>query len=128
VSDDDIASYQKCFVRDTKVSVDTSDLATHLPSKKTDSKGRAPFVSDLPPVLVIGANYDFLVDFEGHLETTESYVGLEETVIVDSPHDVMLGQKWQNCADSIHQWIQENVVLSNGKLLLTIFIPSCILF
>jgi acetyl esterase/lipase len=45
-----------------------------LPAKKTDSKRRAPFVSDLPPVLVIGAKYDFLVDFEGNLETAEYYV------------------------------------------------------
>jgi pimeloyl-ACP methyl ester carboxylesterase len=114
VSDDDIARYQGHFARDTKATVDTSDLAKHLPSKNTDSNGRAPFVSDLPPVLVIGATYDFLVDFEGNLETAK-YYGLEEPVLVDSPHDVMLGRKWQNCAGTIHHWIQESIVPNNGK-------------
>jgi hypothetical protein len=58
---------------------------------------------------VIGAKDDFIVDLQGTCETA-TYYGLDEPVIVDSPHDVMLGAKWENTALVIHNWIQENVV------------------
>jgi pimeloyl-ACP methyl ester carboxylesterase len=112
VSDEDVSRYQSYFARDSIVATDMSDLAENPP--KTDGKGRAIFVSDyLPPALVIGAKDDFLVDFEANLETAK-YYGLQKPVIVDSPHDVMLGRNWQNCASTIHHWIEETVV-SNGN-------------
>jgi pimeloyl-ACP methyl ester carboxylesterase len=109
VSDADIARYQEYFARDTDATIDLLDLAKVLPSSKVDENGRAPFVLDLPPSLVIGAKDDFIVDPEGNMETSR-YYGLEGPVWVDSPHDVMLGGKWQNCADTIHNWIEEKVV------------------
>jgi pimeloyl-ACP methyl ester carboxylesterase len=108
VSDEDIQRYQGYFARDTTATIDLMDLAKSLPSKKTDKKGRAPFVNDLPPCLVMAGTDDFVVDPEANLETAK-YYGLEEPVFVDSPHDVMLGRKWQNAADTIHNWVQENV-------------------
>jgi pimeloyl-ACP methyl ester carboxylesterase len=105
VSDDDVARYQELFVRDSQVSMDMADLARNLPSNKVDGKGQAPFVADLPRVLVIGAKYDFLVDYEATVETAK-YFGKEEPVIVDSAHDVMLGQGWKVCAETIHNWVK----------------------
>jgi pimeloyl-ACP methyl ester carboxylesterase len=107
VADADIERYQGYFARDTEATIDLLDLAKKLPS--VDKNGRSPFVSDLPPCLVIGAKDDFIVDPEGNMETAK-YYGLDEPFLVNSPHDVMLGRKWQNCADKIHDWIQENVV------------------
>jgi hypothetical protein len=112
VSDTDITRYQGFFARDTVATIDLLDLAKKLPSRKVDERGRAPFVFDLPPVLVIGAKDDFIVDLEGSMETS-SYYGLQEPYIVDSYHDVMLGRKWQNCAEKIHNWVQENVVAAS---------------
>jgi pimeloyl-ACP methyl ester carboxylesterase len=108
VTDADLARYQAHMQNDSKVSVDMSDLSKHLPSKEVDREGRAPFVVDLPPVLVIGAKDDFMVDTPAFLETAK-YFGLEEPVMVNSPHDSMLGRNWRNIAGTIHQWIQENV-------------------
>lgn len=105
VSDQDIERYQKYFKRDTEATIDISDLLKHLPSAAAVD-GRAPFVSMLPPCLVVGANRDFIVDKEG-VEETAYYYGLDAPLIIDSPHDVMLGRNWQNGADAIHNWIQE---------------------
>lgn len=109
VSDEDIQRYQDYFARDTIATIDLLDLAKKLPSKTVDERGRAPFVPDLPPTLVIGAKNDFIVDLEGNQETSNFY-GLDRPVLVDSPHDVMLGAKWQSCANEIHKWVQDNVV------------------
>lgn len=114
VSEQDLIRYQGYFKRDTNATIDVMDLAKNLPSKYVDKEGRAPFVADLPPCLVIGAKDDFIVDREGTLETAK-YYGLDEPVIVDSPHDVMLGAKWKNTAQVIHNWVQENVVVTKEK-------------
>ena len=108
VSDVDIERYQGYFARDTEATIDLMDLAKKLPSYRVDQRGRAPFVDDLPPCLVIGAKDDFIVDYEGNMETA-NYYGLDEPVYVDSPHDVMLGRKWENCAKVLEEWIQEQV-------------------
>lgn len=114
VSEPDLVRYQGYFKRDTNATIDVMDLAKKLPSKVVDEEGRAPFVADLPPCLVIGAKDDFIVDQEGTLETAK-YYGLDEPILVDSPHDVMLGAKWKNTADVIHYWAQENIVPTKKK-------------
>jgi hypothetical protein len=74
-----------------------------------DKNGRAPFVDQLPPALVMGAKDDFLVDEIG-LEETAAYFGLEQPLIVDSPHDVMLGAKWRNGADALDAWLAASII------------------
>ena len=108
VSDSDIERYQAYFKRDTDATIDLLDLGRKLPSFQSDKEGRAPFVNDLPPTLVIGASDDFIVDEQANMETAK-YFGLEAPIIVDSPHDVMLGRKWKNCADAIHKFIEEQI-------------------
>ena len=101
ISDEDVARYQSYFLRDTVATIDLGDLAKQLPSMLADkTTGRAPFVDCLPPVFVIGASEDFIVDREG-VDETARYMGLEKPLIVDSPHDVMLGRRWNNGADAI---------------------------
>lgn len=107
VSDDDIARFQTYFKRDTEATIDVSDFVKKVPSKLWDKDCRAPFVGQLPPCLVVGATRDFLVDREG-VDETAKYFGVE-TTMVESPHDVMIGECWQNGADTIYEWL-----LSNG--------------
>jgi hypothetical protein len=85
------------------------DLSRRLPSKLVDTEGRAPFAEDLPPCLVVGASDDFIVDQIGNEETSR-YYGVDKTVYVDSPHDVMLTTNWQNGADVLLDWIEKDVL------------------
>ncbi|KAL3936242.1 MAG: hypothetical protein SGBAC_008400 [Bacillariaceae sp.] len=106
VSDDDLARFQTYFQRDTEATIDVSDFVKNVPSKLWDEKCQAPFVNRLPPCLVVGATRDFLVDREG-VDETAQYFGVE-TTMVESPHDVMIGECWQNGADTIYEWLQSN--------------------
>ncbi|CAJ1946762.1 unnamed protein product [Cylindrotheca closterium] len=106
VSDDDIARFQTYFQRDTEATIDVSDFVKNVPSKLWDKECRAPFVDQLPPCLVVGATRDFLVDREG-VDETAKYFGVK-TTMVESPHDVMIGECWQNGADTIYEWLQSN--------------------
>lgn len=106
VSDEDLARFQAHFVQDSKVTVDTADLASNLPAK--DSVGRAIFALDLPPALVIGATRDIIVDYEA-VEEMSRYFGLNlPPTLVDSCHDSMLGRNWPKAAEEIHRWIRNN--------------------
>ncbi|CAB9517426.1 Alpha beta hydrolase [Seminavis robusta] len=115
VSDDDVIRYMGYFHRDSEATIDLMDLAKKLPSSQIDDAGKALFLSSPetsnghPPFLVVGATEDFIVDQEG-VDETAKYFGLDSPVMVDSPHDVMLGKKYQNAADVIHQFVQEKVL------------------
>jgi len=39
------------------------------------------------------------------VDETARYMGLDEPLIVDSPHDVMLGRTWKNGADAILEFV-----------------------
>lgn len=106
VSDADVQRFQQYFARDSVATIDILDLAKQLPSSKTVD-GRAPFLNVLPACLVIGATDDFIVDKEG-VEETAVYFGVERPIIVDSPHDIMLGGKWENAAQELSKWLEMN--------------------
>ena len=113
ISEEDIKRYQSYFERDSKATLDVTDLSKVLPSKNVDTNtGRASFVSNLPPCLVIGATDDFIVDEISNMETA-NYYGIDEPVYIDSPHDVMLGPKWINGANTLKDWI-ENTSFSSS--------------
>ena len=117
-SDEDIQRYQTYFQRDGLVTIDLSNLKKELPSLKCHkATGRAPFVNNndnddfSPPVLVIGAKHDFIVDLQANIETC-NYFGVssdDEHVMIDSPHDIMLGKAWKDTATIINDWISSNV-------------------
>jgi hypothetical protein len=104
VTDADVARYQQHFARDSAATIDLMHLAKCLPSNKAVD-GKAAYVEQLPPCMVMGAVDDFIVDREG-VEETARYFGVSATY-VDSPHDVMLGAKWRNGADAIAAWLQQ---------------------
>jgi pimeloyl-ACP methyl ester carboxylesterase len=110
ISDEDLQRYQNYFARDSAATIDIMDLSKHLPSRSTDSKGRAVFLDSLTklPFLVAGARDDYIVDQEA-LEETATYFGVgngdEMPVLINSPHDVMLGQKWMNAANVLEDWL-----------------------
>jgi len=110
ISDADVERYQSYFARDTVATIDLLDLAKILPSSQTNADGVANFMTRsgpaAPPCLVMGAKDDYIVDQEG-LEETARYFGLEKPLVVDSPHDVMLGKKWENGAASLREWLEE---------------------
>jgi pimeloyl-ACP methyl ester carboxylesterase len=108
VSDEDLARYQGYFERDSKATLDVTDLAKRAPSKTADGDGRAPFLTELPPCLVIGATDDFIVDEVANAETA-TYYGVDKPVYVDSPHDIMVGRNWGNGARALHTWIEETI-------------------
>jgi hypothetical protein len=113
ISDEDIKRYQSYFERDSKATLDVTDLSKVLPSKNVDTNtGRASFVSNLPPCLVIGATDDFIVDEISNMETA-NYYGIDEPVYIDSPHDVMLGPKWINGASTLKDWIENTSFCSS---------------
>jgi pimeloyl-ACP methyl ester carboxylesterase len=103
VPDADLMRYQQYFARDSQATIDLFNLVKQLPSFKA-IEGRAPFVDRLPPCMVVGATDDFIVDREG-VEETAKYFGVTPT-FVDSPHDVMLGSRWKNTADTISKWLE----------------------
>lgn len=108
VSNEDLNRYQRYFARDTEAVIDIKDLLKHLPSKEAVD-GKAPHLDQFPPCLVIGAEHDFIVDWEG-VEETAAYFGVAEPVFVDSPHDVMLGKNWENAAETIQDWVKGVIV------------------
>jgi pimeloyl-ACP methyl ester carboxylesterase len=115
VSDADVVRYMGYFGRDSEATIDLMDLAKKLPSAQIDDDGKALFLSSpamkVPPFLVVGAKEDFIVDQEGVNETAR-YFGVSSPLMVESPHDVMLGKKYKNAADVIHRWVQAEVLKS----------------
>lgn len=111
ISDETIARYQDYFRRDSAATINLMDLAKKLPSAQANAfNGEAHFVQqqkeNLPPCLILGASSDYIVDLEGVQETAR-YFGVDpsDVVMVDSPHDTMLGAKWVNGAEALDQWL-----------------------
>lgn len=104
ISDADVERYQGYFARDSKATIDLLDAAKILPSLTAVEGGVAPFVAELPPALVMGATNDLIVDWPGNQETAK-YFGLDEPVMVEAPHDLMLGSNWTNAADALAAWL-----------------------
>ena len=111
VSTNDIQRYQSYFKRDTEAIIDVVDLMKNLPSKNAIA-GKAPFLDQCPPCIVVGASRDFIVDRAG-LDETATFFGVETPTIVDSPHDIMLGRNWKNGADVIDSFVR-NEIISKG--------------
>jgi pimeloyl-ACP methyl ester carboxylesterase len=107
MSEGDVRRYQASFKSDSVATIDLADLAKKLPSKHLDGTGRAVFLPKQLPSIVIGAEDDFIVDEEGVLETGR-YYGVAP-VIVDSSHDIMLGEKWENGAKALQRWLEEEL-------------------
>lgn len=107
ISNEDLKRFQGYFMRDTIATIDLANLAKQLPINHVNGNGKAVFLPNQLPSLVIGAKDDFIVDDVGVQETAK-YYGVEP-VFVDSPHDIMLGSKWFNGANALKRWLEDEV-------------------
>ncbi|CAI7925926.1 unnamed protein product, partial [Closterium sp. NIES-53] len=57
-----------------------------------------------PPVMVLGAADDVIVDDQGVRETAE-FFSTEAVVLPGMPHDLMLDLGWKDAADAMLQWL-----------------------
>jgi len=73
----------------------------NLPCSATEWLGRAP------PLMVLGAEDDQIVDRLGVEETAAFYN--VQPVWVKQAHDVMLGSAWQEPANVLGNWLDENL-------------------
>ena len=97
MGDLEVKKWTRGFYDDSRVTIDLQDLAKRLPS------GDAPPKTTLP-CLVVGATDDKIVDREGVEEMADFFKTKAEWV--ESPHDVMLGGRWENGAYCLLQWLE----------------------
>jgi pimeloyl-ACP methyl ester carboxylesterase len=105
-----LGKYMAAFTRDSKVGLDLKALAGALPSLRTGPDGIAtwwqqPDLATTPPVLVVGAALDFIVDEAGVAETARFLGGAPYAILPGTPHDVMLGKRWLLAASELEDWL-----------------------
>ncbi|CAM9310184.1 unnamed protein product [Scytosiphon promiscuus] len=97
--------YMSCFKADSKNGLDLGDLRGQLPSEKVDEEGRAMWVQQAPPRLVMGAERDSIVD-EAGVKETALFLDTEHIMLPTVPHEVMLGPDWPLGAARLLQWLE----------------------
>lgn len=103
-----LCKYMAAFTLDSKVGLDLKALAGALPSLRADPDGIATWWRPdlaMPPVLVVGAELDFLVDEAGVAETSKFLGGAPYAMLPGTPHDVMLGKRWLVAASELEDWL-----------------------
>ncbi|KAG0569225.1 hypothetical protein KC19_6G075000 [Ceratodon purpureus] len=94
----EVVQYQKLMKESSKVPLfDLRNLNSSLPVPSP--------VKNSPPVLVIGAENDFILDKQG-IEETASFLGTKEVIVPGIAHDVMLDMGWRDAADVLKSWMQ----------------------
>eukprot|EP00850_Spirogloea_muscicola_P022015 SM000272S10282 [mRNA] locus=s272:65484:69983:- [translate_table: standard] len=95
--DTEVAKYQDLMRSSSKLPLlDLRQLSNSLPVRKP---GR-----DRPPILVLGAENDFIVDRAG-LQETADFFDTEAVVVPNVAHDLMLDTGWKCAADAVQQWL-----------------------
>lgn len=97
--------YMTNFKADSKHGLDLTDLRSHLPSEMSDAEGKATWIQDAPPRLVIGAERDRCQDEEGAKETA-TFLDTTHIMLPTAPHDVMLGPDWPLGVARVLQWLE----------------------
>ena len=96
--EEDVAHYQKLMKESSKVPLfDLRNLNSSLPVPSP--------VQNSPPVLVVGAENDFILDKQG-IEETAKFLGTKEVIVPGIAHDVMLDLGWRDAADVLNFWMQ----------------------
>ena len=90
--EEDVARYQTLMKDSSRVPL--SDLR-----KLNASLHVPPPVKNAPPVLVLGAENDFILDKQG-IEETASFLGTKEVILAGMAHDVMLDVGWRDAFES----------------------------
>lgn len=65
-----------------------------------------PPASNCPPVLVVGAENDFILDREGISESA-AFLDTKEVIIPGVAHDIMLDTSWREAAEVLSSWMDE---------------------
>eukprot|EP00899_Mesostigma_viride_P021652 jgi/Mesvir1/29489/Mv14030-RA.1 len=100
--EEDLKRYQaKCRESAKQALLDLREV------QKTVPLPPPPPLSECPPVLVLGAENDNLVDKEGVDELAAAY-GVKPVIIAGMAHDVMLDTKWIMAADAIIKWLKDS--------------------
>lgn len=94
----DVTHYQKLMKESSKAPLfDLRSLNSSLPVPSP--------VKNSPPILVVGADNDFILDRQG-IEETASFLGTNEVIVPGIAHDVMLDAGWRDAADVLKSWMQ----------------------
>lgn len=94
--EEDVARYQTLMKESSKVPLfDLRKLNASLPVP--------PPMKNAPPVLVLGAENDFILDKQG-IEETAGFLGTKEVIVAGMAHDVMLDVGWRDAAGVIQSW------------------------
>eukprot|EP00850_Spirogloea_muscicola_P001701 SM000006S19466 [mRNA] locus=s6:974244:976665:+ [translate_table: standard] len=95
--DTEVAKYQDLMRSSSKVPLlDLRQLSNSLPVRSPGC--------NRPPILVLGAENDFIVDRVG-LEETADFFSTEAVVVPDVAHDLMLDTGWKCAANAVQQWL-----------------------
>eukprot|EP00903_Cladosiphon_okamuranus_P018209 g16750.t1 len=97
--------YMSCFKADSRNGLDLGDLLAQLPSQKADSEGRATWLQQAPPRLVVGAERDRIVD-EAGVKEMATFLGTDHAMLPTVPHEVMLGPDWPLGVSKVLQWLE----------------------
>lgn len=94
--------YQKQLARSSNVPLfNLLELSASLPV------GRP--AGHVPPILVIGAENDFVVDMQG-LHDTAAVYGNNLVVLPSIAHDIMLDTAWKDAAEVVGSWLKEKAL------------------
>ncbi|CAN0289306.1 unnamed protein product [Pylaiella littoralis] len=97
--------YMSSFKADSKNGLDLLDLRTQLPITNADEEGRATWLRQAPPRLVLGAERDRIVD-EAGIKEMATFLDTEHIMLPTVPHEVMLGPDWPLGVARLLQWLE----------------------
>ncbi|KAG6555450.1 hypothetical protein Mapa_002680 [Marchantia paleacea] len=100
IPESELKEYQGLLKRSSRLPIlDVRALNKSLPVPRPPE--------DLPPVLVLHAENDYVVDAEGSQETAE-WCGTQPVVVLNCAHDIMLDNEWQQAAHVVNSWLDEH--------------------
>uniref|UniRef100_A0A7S2UVZ8 AB hydrolase-1 domain-containing protein n=1 Tax=Fibrocapsa japonica TaxID=94617 RepID=A0A7S2UVZ8_9STRA len=100
----DLKRYVSYFEQDSHVTLDVRQLNSVVPSKSSDENGKSTFLDTAPPLFVLGAENDYIVDVEG-LKETATFLDVQGEFLRGAYHDVMLGPQWKAGAERVLSWL-----------------------
>eukprot|EP00188_Purpureofilum_apyrenoidigerum_P001356 Plantae.Rhodophyta-Purpureofilum_apyrenoidigerum.ctg17351.p1 GENE.Plantae.Rhodophyta-Purpureofilum_apyrenoidigerum.ctg17351~~Plantae.Rhodophyta-Purpureofilum_apyrenoidigerum.ctg17351.p1 ORF type:complete len:297 (+),score=23.74 Plantae.Rhodophyta-Purpureofilum_apyrenoidigerum.ctg17351:81-893(+) len=101
-SDELVSDAVSHFSQDCGPILDLGDANANLPSRTcAPNSRRASWIERAPPVTVLGATDDYLVDPPGVAEMAD-YFGTTHTMLEGFPHDAMLTAKWELAAQTLY--------------------------
>ncbi|KAJ1615857.1 Alpha/Beta hydrolase protein [Pavlovales sp. CCMP2436] len=102
--DEAVRRYMARFAADSACGLDVRDFSKKLPNRG----GAEPpaWVRSCPPILVVGAEQDAVVDVQA-VEETAVFYGAKRVLLRGLGHDVMLVPGWEGAADVIGEWLAD---------------------